>query len=113
MPLQIKSPKITSLTLPANALVSSLLTLFFAFLYLSPVHFPSESALAATLTNSLRSLLGPFIISFTFWTLLILHCLESLYTLYLCLTHSAGIVLGVSFVSSILYELHERCSVCR
>jgi len=93
---QIKSPRISTLSLPQNALSTLLFTLFFVYLYVTPVQLPSTSPSAPSFANTLQSFLGPSLISFTFWTLLTAHILESLYTLYLCHNHSAGIVLGVS-----------------
>jgi drug/metabolite transporter (DMT)-like permease len=99
---QIKSPRISSLSLPRNALSTLSFTLFFVFLYFTPAQSPSTSHLLL-LANTLQSLLGSFLISFTFWTLVTAHILESLYTLYICRNHSTGIVLGVS---TSVFHLH-------
>jgi hypothetical protein len=98
---QIKSPTISSFSLPSTAPLILSFTLLVVYLYFSPP------------TNTLQSILGPSLISFTFWTLVTLHSLEALYTFYLCRNHSTGIVLGVSTSYSFTHmDLNSSCRPC-
>ena len=89
---QIKVPKITTFDIPIQAYFMFLYTTFQTYLYV----FGGTPLPYARLANLLISLFGTTPISILFWTVVILHILESLYTIRLCRSHSTGFTVGVS-----------------
>ncbi|KAF8966130.1 hypothetical protein BDZ97DRAFT_1658107 [Flammula alnicola] len=94
----IKAPKITTFEFPGQAWISGVVVGSIYYLYL----FQGSSSLLGRVASFVVSYTGERPIAYAFWTLAILHSLESVYTFSLCRRHSTGFSLGTLYIFATL-----------
>ncbi|KAF5319517.1 hypothetical protein D9619_008715 [Psilocybe cf. subviscida] len=90
----IKAPKITTFVFPDNAYISAI----FIAVISTPYLFQGTSSPLGSVANWAVSWIGTTGAAWLFWSFMVLHGLESLYTASLCKRHSTGLVLGLQYV---------------
>ncbi|KAF9524211.1 hypothetical protein CPB83DRAFT_861627 [Crepidotus variabilis] len=91
----IKAPKISTFTLPRQAVLSTASVWIISYCYLMSGSTLPFAGPANWVTSSE---IGRLFIALSFWAAQTAHILESLYTLSLCRRHSTGFFLGAKYV---------------
>lgn len=94
---QMKSPKIDTFRVPQNAWMTSIPMFALIYTTFAPdPSSPSYSPLFAVAHAVREAVGGPRVVSYFWYLLIVLHSLESFYTLSLCRKHQTPLIPAVS-----------------